>query len=428
MRRFTSHDLAARARDVQGRAVAWTQTGRAGRIFRTVPLDPGHECRSRSRASGLRSGLSRWRPARTTAGVAPAGTRRHGRGGYELISSELTRPRAVRRRAGAAFVSAALVLSLLGVLFPARSDAVPLSGVTGVTNTPNDVLNLRSCADASCAILRTIPHGTTLTLSQTSGDTTSGGDRTTTRDWFKTSYAGATGWVRSGLVSGGVVRRYIYLQGTFSTAISRGNTSRRMVSYTFDAGADLGFTGPILSHLKSNGIPSSFGLTGKWVNANPTYAQRIVADGHHLINHTWDHPSLTGLSTGTYPLSPASRLWQLETAENKFKSVMGRGSKPYFRPPYGDIDDTVRRDVGADGFTRTIMWTLDSLGWKGLTSQQICDRVKNAVNGDSRGGNGMILLFHVGSQSQDANALPCTTSFLRSKGLTFGTVPQVIAP
>jgi peptidoglycan/xylan/chitin deacetylase (PgdA/CDA1 family) len=113
---------------------------------------------------------------------------------------------------------------------------------------------------------------------------------------------------------------------------------------------------------------------GKWANANPTYAQRIVADGHHLINHTWDHPSFTGLSTGANPLSPASRLWQLET-ENKFKSVMGRGSKPYFRPPYGDIHDTVRRDVGADGFTKTSMWTLDSLGWNGLTSQQICDRV-----------------------------------------------------
>jgi peptidoglycan/xylan/chitin deacetylase (PgdA/CDA1 family) len=333
-----------------------------------------------------------------------------------------------RRRSVAAVACASLLFSVVAVLAPGRSEAIALSGVTGVTNTPNDVLNLRSCADASCTILRRIPHGSTLTLTRTSGDTTSGGDRTTTRDWFKTSYGGATGWVRSGLVSGGVVKRYVYLKGTFSTVISRGNTTRRMVSYTFDAGADLGFTGKILDHLKVNGMRSSFGLTGKWVSTNPAYARRVVADGHHLINHTWNHPSLTGFSTGASPLSPASRLWQLETAESRFHSVMGRGSKPYFRPPYGDINDTVRRDVGADGFTRTIMWTLDSLGWKGLTSLQICNRVKNAVINDSRGGNGMILLFHVGSQSQDANALPCITSFLRSRGLSFGTVPQVIAP
>jgi peptidoglycan/xylan/chitin deacetylase (PgdA/CDA1 family) len=333
-----------------------------------------------------------------------------------------------RWRRAASVICWSLLLSFLVVLFPARSYAVPLSGITGITNTPNDVLNLRSCADLGCTILRTIPNGTTLTLTQTSGDTNSGGDKTTTRDWFKTSYGGTTGWVRSGLVSGGVVKRYIYLQGTFSTAISRGNTARNMVSYTFDAGSDLGFTAQILDHLKSNGIASSFGLTGKWVSTNPASAHRIAADGHHLINHTWDHPSFTGFSTGQNPLSPASRLWQVETAENKFLSIMGRGAKPYFRPPYGDLDDTVRRDVGADRFTKTIMWTLDSLGWKGLTSQQICDRVKNAVNNDSRGGNGMILLFHVGSQSQDANALPCITSFLRSKGLIFGTVPQVIAP
>jgi len=326
------------------------------------------------------------------------------------------------------FGSSVLLVLAVSIAVAPNAAAVPLSNVTGKTNTPNDVLNLRSCADASCSLLKAIPHGTTLSLTQTSGDTTSGGDRTTTKDWFKTSYGGVIGWVRSGAVISGVVKRYIYLQGTFSTTIARGNLSRRMVAYTFDAGADLGYTGQILDYLKSNTIPSSFGLTGKWANANPSHTQRIVNEGHHLINHTYDHPSLTGYSTGTSALSPAARLWQVETTENRLKSITGRGSKPYFRPPYGDLDDTVRRDVGADGFTRTIMWTLDSLGWKGLTKDQICGRVKTAVSNDADGGNGMILLFHVGSQSQDANALPCITSFLRSRGLTFGTVPQVIAP
>lgn len=74
------------------------------------------------------------------------------------------------------------------------------------------------------------------------------------------------------------------------------------------------------------------------------------------------------------------------------------------------------------------MWSVDSLGWKGLTAAAICNRVVGSMDAASNGGNGYIVLFHVGAQSQDANALPCITRKLRSRGFTFGTVPQVIAP
>lgn len=224
-----------------------------------------------------------------------------------------------------------------------------------------------------------------------------------------------------------MVTQQVHPEGPLSTITDRGDTSRRVIAYTFDAGGGSGSARQILDHLKHNDLPSSFGLTGMWVNANPAHARRIATDGHHLINHTWDHRSFTGSSSGASALSRASRLWQIQAAEAKFQSVMGKGSRPYFRPPYGDIDDTVRRDVGAVGFTKIIMWTFDSLGWAGLTSEQICARLKRAIDNDSRGGNGMILLFHVGCQP-DADALPWITTFLRSKGFAFGTVPHVLAP
>ncbi len=74
------------------------------------------------------------------------------------------------------------------------------------------------------------------------------------------------------------------------------------------------------------------------------------------------------------------------------------------------------------------MWSVDSLGWKGLTAAEICRRVVRAMDADSRKGNGYILLFHVGAQSQDADALPCMTRELRTRGFEFGAVPQVLAP
>src|SRR2546426_52164 len=46
-----------------------------------------------------------------------------------------------------------------------------------------------------------------------------------------------------------------------------GNTSRRMVAFSFDAGSDAGFTAQILDTLRTNRIEASFGVTGRWAEA-----------------------------------------------------------------------------------------------------------------------------------------------------------------
>jgi peptidoglycan/xylan/chitin deacetylase (PgdA/CDA1 family) len=86
------------------------------------------------------------------------------------------------------------------------------------------------------------------------------------------------------------------------------------------------------------------------------------------------------------------------------------------------------RDIGANRFSRNVMWSVDSLGWKALTATQICNRVVSSMSAASNGGNGYIILFHVGAQSLDARALWCITNTLKRRGFTFGTVPEVIAP
>ena len=297
-------------------------------------------------------------------------------------------------------------VSAMTVARPAAA-GVATSNLSGKTNTPNSTLNLRSCAATTCSVLRRIPHGTWVSLTATSGD------------WFRTSYGGATGWVSSW---------YVLLQGTAATSVTRGSPSRKMVSYTFDAGADLGYAGQILDFVRNNGVPSSFGMTGRWAASNPTYVQRMANEGHHVVNHSWTHDSFTGVSTGRGSLSPARRTEELVATNNKIVSLTGKTTKPYFRPPYGDYNSSVLRDIGANGYSRNVMWSVDSLGWKGLTAAQICSRVVGAMDADAYKGNGYIILFHVGAQSQDANALSCITNALRARGFGFGTVPQVIAP
>jgi peptidoglycan/xylan/chitin deacetylase (PgdA/CDA1 family) len=314
----------------------------------------------------------------------------------------------LRRSTRTAWVgtAAAALWLALGVVQPTQAAAVSVSNLTARTNTPTSTLNLRSCAATTCSAVKSVPHGTVLTLTAATGD------------WFRTSYGGRTGWVHS---------RYTVLRGTPAATVSRGNTTRRMVSYTFDAGSDLGHTGAILDFLAAQRIKASFGLTGRWAEANPAAVRRIAADGHHLINHTWDHGSFTGFSTGRAALTPARRTEQLVRTDDVLTKLTGQSTRPYFRPPYGDHDSGVLRDIGANRYRTNVMWSVDSLGWKGLTARQICTRVVDSMAGASNGGNGYIILFHVGSASADAAALSCITRTLRDRGFTFGTVPQVLA-
>jgi peptidoglycan/xylan/chitin deacetylase (PgdA/CDA1 family) len=278
--------------------------------------------------------------------------------------------------------------------------AVALSGVSGKVNVAGG-LNLRTGPAATYQLIRVLPNGAVLAISAASGD------------WFKVTSGGSTGWVNSW---------YVTLTGTPSQEIRRGNTNRKMVALTFDCGSDLGYTEQIITTLERYGVPASFGLTGTWVNAYPDHAAWIVADGHQALNHTYAHLSCTGASTGTGPLSPAKRLGQLVANESAIRSLAGGTAKPYWRPPYGDCDGGVLRDAGAAGYGKTVMWTVDSMGWNGATADQIYNRVM------SNAGNGAIVLMHVGGASRDAAALERIIRGLRDRGYAFGTVAQVIAP
>ncbi len=281
---------------------------------------------------------------------------------------------------------------------PDDASAVTLSGVKLKVTTQGG-LNLRRSASWSGSIIKVVPFGTVLPVIGTNGD------------WFKVTSGSSTGYLHS---------NYTTLQGTPSLAISRGNPNRKMIALTFDAGSDLGHTERIIDILQARGIPASFSLTGDWTDANRFYAAWIAAD-FEIINHTLSHPSYTGVSTGSSPISPARRLSQLRANESRLHLAYPGTYKPRWRPPYGDIDASVLRDVGALGYSKTLMWTIDSMGWNGFTTDQIVNRVlTNAVNG-------AIVLMHLGSASHDADALVPIIDGLKSRGYGFGTVTQTIA-
>jgi peptidoglycan-N-acetylglucosamine deacetylase len=206
-----------------------------------------------------------------------------------------------------------------------------------------------------------------------------------------------------------------------SQVFDHGTSGRREVGLTFDAGADRGYAEQILDTLAAEGVKASFGITGHWAEQNPDLVKRMVAEGHMVFNHTYDHSSFTGYSTGTEPLDHDQRIAELTRTERIIRKLTGGYEvAPYFRPPYADYDDSVLADVDEAGYWITVQYDCDTLGWNGATVDQIVERCgDNASPGD-------IILMHVGSASLDAKALPRLIDALRAKDLAFVTVEQLL--
>jgi peptidoglycan/xylan/chitin deacetylase (PgdA/CDA1 family) len=202
--------------------------------------------------------------------------------------------------------------------------------------------------------------------------------------------------------------------------IYRGRTDTNAVALTFDAGADVGYTSLILDTLRNNGIRATFGMTGQWAMTHPDLVRTMVADGHQLMNHTWDHRSFTGLSTKMRPMSREQRWLELDQTEATIESLTGQSTYPYFRAPSGDQDRSVEVDVGLHGYRYDVLWSVDTGGWAGASVGQIIAR--------SAGGAvpGAIIVMHVGSESRDGPALQDVIDAIRQKGLGFATISGLV--
>ena len=207
-----------------------------------------------------------------------------------------------------------------------------------------------------------------------------------------------------------VVRSSLYS----AVSIKKLDTSRKVVALTFDMATDVGYTEQILDTLVDTGIRASFGITGEWAEKNSELLRRIVREKHTIINHTYSHRSFTGRSVPNRVASSyqerANELWKTESV---FQNIAGVSSKPYFRPPYSDYDISVLADIYKCGYKYNIMWSVDSGGWRGLTKEEILQRVLKGLE------PGAIYCFHVDGKSQDGQALGTIISALRERGYGF---------
>lgn len=140
--------------------------------------------------------------------------------------------------------------------------------------------------------------------------------------------------------------------------LERGGGKVRAVALMFEVDDDGRGTEDILRTLREQQVRATFVVTGVWAEEHRELLFSISAEGHRIINGTYDGQSWTGASTGEPPLTGEERALALSRAEVTVYRYTSRSTRPYFRPPYDDVDDSVLRDAAANGYGIVVMWTL----------------------------------------------------------------------
>ena len=151
------------------------------------------------------------------------------------------------------------------------------------------------------------------------------------------------------------------------------------VYLTFDDGPHPIATPIVLKTLSERGVKATFFLIGSNVERFPDLAAQIVAQGHTIANHTYDHRAL--LFRNSRFVSE-----QIERTREIIRHHTGMTTR-YFRPPYGLGGPTMYRAAVKHGH-EVVFWDIDSGDHENRSSETVARRSANPLR------PGSIVLFH----------------------------------
>ena len=192
----------------------------------------------------------------------------------------------------------------------------------------------------------------------------------------------------------------IWLRWLYPRATWRMDRNEKAVYLTFDDGPIPEATPFILDTLSQYGIKATFFMVGDNVRKYPELYNKVVAAGHRIGNHTFNHIGGFRHTITTYKAN-ADKADQLLHTD-------------LFRPPHGwmrwDQYIWLRRKY------RIVMWDLVTRDYsKWMTAEDVLNNVKRYTR------NGSIITFHDSLKSIDKlhYALPEAIKWLKAEGYEF---------
>ena len=193
-----------------------------------------------------------------------------------------------------------------------------------------------------------------------------------------------------------------------------GDTSKKTIYLTFDAGFENGNTPAILDALKKHGAPACFFLVGNDIDTAPDLVKRMVAEGHTVGNHTMHHPDMSKIADQT------SFEQEIGGLADKFKALTGQELPKFYRPPQGKFSEENLKQAQALGYT-TVFWSLAYVDWytdNQPTDEQAYAKLLPRIH------NGAIVLLHSTSET-NARILDELLTKWEQMGYTFGALSDL---
>ncbi len=174
----------------------------------------------------------------------------------------------------------------------------------------------------------------------------------------------------------------------------------------------------LLDRLAEAGVRSTWFVQGRWAEAHPTTARRIIGDGHRVGNHSHYHARLSLLRT-------AAIATDIRAAEAAIAEATGADPRPWFRCPFGDgaRNARIRAVVERLGY-REVGWHVDAGDWDPARSAGLVAR--DVVRMAIEVGDGAVVLLHAWPD-QTLAALPTIIGGLREAGADLVTLDELDA-
>ena len=185
------------------------------------------------------------------------------------------------------------------------------------------------------------------------------------------------------------------------------------MALTFDDGPGPQ-TPAVLRILRAARVHATFFQLGMQARLYPGLVRQVLAGGHAIANHTYDHRTVTGLS-------PAELTSELERTQAAIRAATNGYRPCLFRPPGGVING------GVEALARrhrllSVVWSVDPRDWAEPGSDAIVARVLAGVRP-----GGIVLLHDAGGpRSETLAALPRIIAALRARHYRFATVPELL--
>ena len=165
-------------------------------------------------------------------------------------------------------------------------------------------------------------------------------------------------------------------------------TGTASVALTFDDGPDPDNTPVLLDLLGEHRVQATFSLVGWRARDHPELVARMLAEGHTVCNHSWQHLMDLGQRPASYVEGDLTHTNQV------IRTAVPDAVVRYFRAPGGNFTPSLVQTCRALGMS-PLYWNVDPRDWDSAhygLGQSMVDHIIRVVEGTVR--PGMIVLSH----------------------------------